>query len=163
MLQPGEKAVIHGGVYRECVHPARGGTGPDAMIAYGAAPGETASIRGSELWTPTFTPSEEWNWEGWRPVPWGGRRPMADGLTVWAADLPADWFVGYNPFMAMNFPTDYCTFVRDWTVAETQVFMLRRGMVFYQGLWRDMGSPFLAPAMLYGCCQRWRRRQQHKG
>lgn len=125
IVQPGEKVVIRGGVYRECVRPARGGTGPDAMIAYEAAPGETVSIRGSEVWTPTFTPSDEWAWGGWGPLP--------EGLTVWAADLPVNWFVGYNPFVAMNFPTDYCTFVRDWTVPETQVFMLRRGMVLYRG------------------------------
>jgi len=125
ILQPGEKVVIHGGIYRERVRPARGGTGPDAMIAYEAAPGEAVSIRGSEVWTPTFTPSDEWNWAGWGPP--------REGLTVWAGDLPAEWFVGYNPFVAMNFPTDYCTFVRNWTVPETQVFMLRRGMVFYRG------------------------------
>jgi hypothetical protein len=40
ILQPGEKVVVHGGVYRECVCPARGGEGPDRMIAYEAAPGE---------------------------------------------------------------------------------------------------------------------------
>ncbi len=27
-LQPGEKAVIHGGVYRECIRPPRGGDAP---------------------------------------------------------------------------------------------------------------------------------------
>ena len=29
-LQPGEKVVVHAGVYRECVRPARGGAGPEA-------------------------------------------------------------------------------------------------------------------------------------
>ena len=33
VLQPGEKAVVHGGIYLECVRPARGGTGPEGMIA----------------------------------------------------------------------------------------------------------------------------------
>src|SRR5579872_7328201 len=32
ILQPGERVVIAEGVYREAVHPARGGSGPDKMI-----------------------------------------------------------------------------------------------------------------------------------
>ena len=122
LLQPGEKVVIHNGIYRECVRPARGGSGPDAMIAYEAAPGETATITGSEALQADFTPSEEWNWG-----------PTPEGVTIWAADLPPEWFIGYNPFMAMNFPTDYGTFVDDWTPVEVATFMLRRGMVLYQG------------------------------
>lgn len=122
LLQPGEKVVIHSGLYRECVRPARGGSGPDAMIAYEAAPGETATITGSEALQADFTPSEEWNWG-----------PTPEGVTIWAADLPPEWFIGYNPFMAMNFPTDYGTFVDDWTPVEVATFMLRRGLVLYQG------------------------------
>src|SRR5271166_2441638 len=34
ILEPGERVVIAAGVYRETIHPARGGTGPDAMISY---------------------------------------------------------------------------------------------------------------------------------
>jgi len=40
--------LVHEGVYRERVKPARGGTGPDAMICYEAAPGERVVIKGSE-------------------------------------------------------------------------------------------------------------------
>ncbi len=40
VMQPGERVVIAEGVYREFIRPARGGTGPDAMISYEAAPGE---------------------------------------------------------------------------------------------------------------------------
>src|ERR1041385_849559 len=32
LLQPGERVVIAAGTYRECVRPARGGTGPAQMI-----------------------------------------------------------------------------------------------------------------------------------
>src|SRR6185369_8943040 len=37
VLQPGERVVIAAGIYRECVRPARGGTGPSQMISYEAS------------------------------------------------------------------------------------------------------------------------------
>jgi len=115
VLQPGEKAIVHGGVYRECVRPARSGTGADHMIAYEAAPGETAIVRGSEIWAPAFSRSEGWN--------------FADA-PVWCAGLPGEWFVGYNPFVARNFSSEFTTFTSDWTKDEIHTFMLRRGMIF---------------------------------
>ena len=68
VLQPGEKVLVHAGTYRECVRPARGGTGPDQMIAYQAAPGEQVVVCGSERWTPRFVPSEGWNTGGARAL-----------------------------------------------------------------------------------------------
>jgi hypothetical protein len=127
-LQPGEKVVVHGGVYRECVRPARGGARPEAMIAYEGAPGERVIVRGSELWRPEFGRSEEWRW-GDHP---SGER-AEDEATVWCADLPAEWFIGYNPFVARNFSSEYTTFTRDWTTAEMHTFMKRRGMVSLDG------------------------------
>ena len=49
VLQPGERVVIASGTYRECVRPARGGTGPAQMISYEAAPGATVFVKGSEI------------------------------------------------------------------------------------------------------------------
>ena len=121
-LKPGEKVVVHGGVYRECVRPARGGEGPDRMIAYEAMPGEKVFIRGSELWSPEFKPSEGWNSE-----------PTPRGTKVWMGELPEEWFIGYNPFMARNFSSEYTTFTRDWSKEEIHLFMLRRGMIFADG------------------------------
>ncbi len=53
--------VVHAGVYRECVVPRRGGTGPDSMIAYEAAPGEEVIVSGAEPWTPRCLPSTDWH------------------------------------------------------------------------------------------------------
>ncbi|HIE28377.1 TPA: hypothetical protein EYP66_13940 [Candidatus Poribacteria bacterium] len=44
ILKPGEKVIVHGGVYRECVRPARGGSEAGNMIAYEAASGEDVII-----------------------------------------------------------------------------------------------------------------------
>jgi len=118
VLQPGEKAVVHGGLYRECVRPARGGMGPDQMIAYQAAPGESVTVRGSERWAPEFARSAGWNW---------------GDVPVWAANLPAGWFTSYHPFVARNVSSEYTTFTRDWKRHEIHTFLLRRGMVFHDG------------------------------
>ena len=44
VLQPGERVVIMSGVYRERIDPARGGSGPDKMISYEAAPGANVVV-----------------------------------------------------------------------------------------------------------------------
>jgi hypothetical protein len=122
VLRPGEKVVVHEGVYRECVCPARGGEGPDRMIAYEAALGETVCIRGSEVWRPAFVPSE-----GWR-IP-----PLPPGATVWMADLAPETFPGYNPFAVTNVPAEFWTFTREWTHDEVHRWLLKRGAIFLDG------------------------------
>jgi len=50
IVQPGERVLVHPGVYREWVRPARGGTSPEAMIHFEAAtPGEVV-ISASEVY-----------------------------------------------------------------------------------------------------------------
>jgi hypothetical protein len=127
LLQPGEKVVVHAGVYRECVCPARGGEGPNRMIAYEAAPGESVILRGSELWSPLFCPSEGWRVTGWH------EQPTPGGPRVWMADLPAALFVGYNPFSVSNVPAEIWTFTREWRPEEMQHFLLKRGALFVDG------------------------------
>ncbi|MGC9454578.1 MAG: right-handed parallel beta-helix repeat-containing protein [Phycisphaerae bacterium] len=121
-VAPGEKVVIHAGVYRECVRPARGGDGADAMIAYEAADGESPVIKASEVWTGPFTPST-----GWRI------RKLPDGVTIWTGELPGEWFGGYNPFAMVNMPAAYTNYGWDWQRDETHRLQLRRGMVFADG------------------------------
>ena len=60
VLQPGERVVIAEGVYREFIHPARGGTGADAMISYEAAPGAKVVVKGSAV-VKDWKPSDGWN------------------------------------------------------------------------------------------------------
>ncbi len=117
VLQPAERVVVHAGTYRECVCPARGGNGPDSMIAYQAADGEKVLVTGSVEWKPQCEPSS-----GWRRAP--------GSAAIWMADLPAEAFVGYNPFLARNI---YEEFVVYRNLGEAPQYMLRRGMIFVDG------------------------------
>lgn len=82
----GDTVVIHGGVYREWVKPAFGGSGDSRRITYEAAPGEHVVIKGSEKvdhWT---------RFEGttWKTVVVNER--FGD-FNPFAAKLTGDWVV----------------------------------------------------------------------
>jgi len=115
LLQPGQKVVVHAGVYREWVVPHRGGSGPDSMIAYEAAPGEEVIVSGAELWAPHCLPSAGWN---------------TGPARIWMADLPGETFGGYNPFLARNIYEEVVSYSNP---AEMSRYMLRRGAVFVNG------------------------------
>jgi hypothetical protein len=121
ILKPREKVVVHAGVYRECVSPARGGSGPAAMIAYEAAHGEEVCVRGSVQWKPAAKPSA-----GWKGA------PPATG--VWMADLPVESFGAYNPFLVRNVCDEFGSYEHKWTPEELARFLLRRGSVFTDGV-----------------------------
>lgn len=50
LAQPGDRVLVHQGIYRERVIPARGGEN-GKPIRYEAADGETVSVKGSDVWT----------------------------------------------------------------------------------------------------------------
>lgn len=49
LAMPGDTVVVHEGIYREWVKPARGGLSNNRRIVYTAAAGEQVSIKGSEV------------------------------------------------------------------------------------------------------------------
>ena len=73
---PGDVVIVHEGVYRESVVPARGGASEDQRITYRAASGEEAVVKGSE------------HIESWTHV---------EG-DVWKVELPNEFFCDYNPY-----------------------------------------------------------------
>jgi hypothetical protein len=83
VLLPGERVVIASGVYREAIHPARGGTGPDAMISYEAAPGANVEVKGAVIVT-GWQPSEGWNF--------GNDPETHQPVTPWALQLEPSLF-----------------------------------------------------------------------
>lgn len=124
ILEPGEKVIVHEGVYRERVDPARGGTGPDAMIGYEAVPDAEVVVKGSQVWSPDAEPSREWN--------------VGGAGDVWTGTLPRDWFVGYQPFQARNLPSADRYYLEPaaagrLTEAEHKRLLGRRGAVFVDG------------------------------
>ena len=98
VVKPGERVLIRAGVYRETVRPRRGGTGPDAMIAYEAAPGEEVIVTGAERFEGPWPLQSRW-----MTGPRSQRvAPAVDGPPVYHMKLPAEWFVGYQPFGMIN-------------------------------------------------------------
>lgn len=123
-VQPGERVWIHGGVYRECVHPRRGGDGPERMVCFEAFGDGDAIIKASVIAT-SFVPST-----GWELTPQGaGIAP--EGVRIWETKLNPDDFRGYNPFCAVNILHDRLFIEYDKTDMTT--YLNRRGMVFVDG------------------------------
>jgi hypothetical protein len=122
VLEPGERVVIAAGVYRECVRPARGGTGPEAMISYEAAPGAKVVIKGSAV-VEDWHPSEGWNF-GVDPKT---RKPVK----AWELRLDPALFDGYNPFGVDNVIGN--RFWIDYAKDNMATYFRRRGMVFVDG------------------------------
>ncbi len=122
VVQPGEKVMIHAGVYHETVCLQRGGTGPDRMIAFEAAPNERVVITATEEFLPAAKPSAGWH------------IPAIEGkVTVWMADLPETAFVAYNPFLARN-AYEYLFHFGDRQDPDwMKRALLRRGRVWFRG------------------------------
>ena len=121
---PGTRILIHGGVYRECVRPRRGGTDAAHLISYEAAGDGEVVIKASEEVT-DFTPSTGWNCAQY---PGGEADP---GLRIYAHRLDPDMFRGYNPFCCVNILHDRLFIEYDKTDMST--YLNRRGMVFCDG------------------------------
>ena len=65
LLQPGDTVIIHGGTYREYVHPARSGT-PAQPITYQGATGEEVVVSGADVVT-GWVPAGD---KVWKKEPW---------------------------------------------------------------------------------------------
>ncbi|MGH9771833.1 MAG: right-handed parallel beta-helix repeat-containing protein [Candidatus Acidiferrales bacterium] len=137
VLEPGERVVIASGIYREYIDPARGGTGPDKLISYEAAPGANVIVSGAEVV------------KHWTPATGLGFRRMQNGTAkIYQTKLNGAWFGGYNPFGMVNLPQQKGFLVSmhnhlpgapgynmPW-LAETinlATYYRRRGLVFADG------------------------------
>lgn len=124
VAMPGTRVLIHGGVYRETVQPARGGVSPEKMISYEAYNNEKVIIKAS-VEVCNFKPSK-----GWR-LAWGLQKPQMSGIKIWEIELAPEDFKGYNPFCAVNIPHD--RYFIEYDKTDMTPFLNRRGMVFVDG------------------------------
>jgi len=123
VLQPGERVVIMTGVYRERVDPARGGSGPDRLISYEAAPGARVTLKGSRLVK-----------TGWRPsTGFKLGLPAADSakVRIYERRLEDLDFQGYNPFGMASIMQNRVYLMPK--PEELWRHLKRRGMVFVDG------------------------------
>ena len=141
ILQPGESVVIASGVYREAIRPARGGTSPEAMISYEAAPGAHVVVLGA-IPVSGWQPSEGWNI--------GLDRETKQPVKAWELHLDPKFFPrGYNPFALDNVTDDryWINYAKDnmWN------YFRRRGLVFVDG---KPLEPVPSPSELAGPSER---------
>ena len=117
VVKPAEKVLIKSGIYRELVQPRRGGTSPDGMISFEAAPGAEAVIRGSRVLTTAWT----------NEVP-------PHSVSVWNTELPDAFFEGDHPFGVIN-TTDEDFELMRWARGSKGMVphSLPRAMVFHEG------------------------------
>ncbi len=126
IAMPGTRVLIHRGVYRECVKPARSGESADKMICYEAYNNENVIIKASVIAT-HFKKSEGWNLR-----PYSSEKKLKICETqIWELKLEQDEFRGYNPFCAVNILHDRLFLEYDKTDMTT--YLNRRGMVFCDG------------------------------
>ncbi len=78
LAKPGTRVWIHGGIYRECVHPARGGSGIDRMISYEAYGDGEVLIKASYQ-AKHFNKSEGWNLNRFSQ----GRKNLESDARIW--------------------------------------------------------------------------------
>jgi len=126
IVLPGERVLVHPGVYREWVRPSRGGEGPEAMVHFEATEPGGVVISASEVYDGDWLPS----------AGWGASRAAVgkESPALWMAKLPRAWFDGYNPFIAVNMvqTMEQFEFALDIPNLKT-AFFRRRGLVFQHG------------------------------
>lgn len=126
IAMPGTRILIHGGIYRECVHPVRGGSSADKMISYEAF-GDGEVIIKASYPVKEFKKSEGWNLIRFSP----DQEREENNSRIWEVKLDPDEFRGYNPFCAVNILHDRLFIEYDKTDMTT--YLNRRGMVFCDG------------------------------
>jgi alpha-L-arabinofuranosidase len=141
LVKPGERVLIHAGIYRELVRPRFSGEGPDRMIAYEAAPGDQVILRGSRVlntkWRLAVDPVHDSPnaTEGASDRKKSTFPPNIYSKQLWMTRLPEDLFQdGYFPFRTPNM-TDEEQALMPWAEKwKGRIpYSLPRGLLFQEG------------------------------
>lgn len=97
---PGDRIIVHDGVYRELVNPQHGGSSDRSRIIYEAAPNEHPIIKGSEII------------QEWKP----------DKGTTWMTEIPNTLFGSFNPF-ATPLEGDWLIHPTSWKLSLGDVYI----------------------------------------
>lgn len=119
LVQPGEKVILRGGIYRETIRPLRGGIGKDAMIAYEAYPGEEVQVTGLRPYAGEYTPNKLY-------------RSLANRKDIFRLSVLECIEDGYNPFAMTKMPHDWC-FIETFSFDKMRPFFLPRGQILVDG------------------------------
>ena len=125
IARPGCRVLIHGGEYREWVHPILGGTDPAHMISYEAFGDGEVVIKASER-VCDFRAST-----GWRMQANPAEKADFRNIRIWEYRLDPALFCGYNPFCAVNILHDRL-FI-EYEKTDMTTYLNRRGTVFCDG------------------------------
>lgn len=148
LVKPGEKIIIHSGIYRELVRPLLGGTGPEKMISYEAATGEKVIIRGSRVITSQWERSIDPNdFENKKAIQNGSLKPGRGNIyskQLWMTTLPESIFEnGYFAFHLANATNEEIDLM-EWALRwkDRKPYSLPRGMLFQEGRRLEQLSSF---------------------
>lgn len=130
LAKPGEKVLVHGGVYREMIEPKRGGTSPKKMINYEAAHNEKVVVKGSRVlhnkWEQRSIYSHDLE-DTSLTYTWSRK--------LWVTKIPDSLFLeAYFPFKLKNIMADEYKLM-PWAkpIRGHAPFSLTRGMLFQNG------------------------------
>ncbi|MDZ7723273.1 MAG: right-handed parallel beta-helix repeat-containing protein [candidate division KSB1 bacterium] len=128
VVRPGEKVVVHSGVYREKIAPKHGGLSSRAMVCYTAAPGEHVVVKGSVVLNADWEMSAD-------PKSQKDLRVRSYSHKLWQTTLPQDVFPNNcNPFLIPN-ASDEEIHAMHWAHQwKGRIpYTLGRGLVFQNG------------------------------
>ena len=140
IVKPGERVLIHAGIYRELVRPLFSGEAENRMIAYEAVPGEQVIIRGSRVinstWIFSVDPHDAANQKAGLA---GISSPASSGniysKQLWMTTLSDDLFDdGYFAFRLANCTNEEIDLM-EWALRwKGRIpYSLPRGLLFQDG------------------------------
>jgi alpha-N-arabinofuranosidase len=140
IVKPGERVLIHAGIYRELVRPLFSGEAENKMIAYEAVPGDQVIIRGSRviksLWKLSVDPHDAENQKsGLAGTGQSGSSGNIYSKQLWMTTLSDSLFDdGYFAFRLANCTNEEIDLM-EWALRwKGRVpYSLPRGLIFQDG------------------------------